>query len=175
MLLGLSHGARVWGIYELTDEGTDRSDPEQNFGLTESATNGYVLKPAFFTLQRVARILGTNWSYLPNIPARLATSDNPPQMNPSLGATTVSGPQMEWFSTTHGYAGSVWRAGPYDEITTPARVTLRPALPASARIFAADVVTGERLHLAQTNDHGVITINDLPVGSSPRVIEVLLR
>jgi len=175
MLLGLSHGARVWGIYELTDEGTDRFDPEQSFGLTESATNGYVLKPAFFTLQRLARILGANWSYLLNIPAHLATSDNPPQMNPSASSTTVSGPQMEWFSTAHGYAGFVWRAGPYDEVTTPARVTLGTALPASARIVATDVVTGERLHLTPMNERGVITINDLPLGSSPRVIEVLLR
>jgi hypothetical protein len=174
MILGFSHGARVWGIYELTDEGSDRSDPEQNFGIIESATNGYVPKPAFLTLQRLARILGANWIYLPNIPASLATPDSP-QIRPGASATTVSGPQMEWFATARGYAGFIWRAGPYDEIRTPARIRLSVALPATARIVATDVVTGETLHPAHINDHGVITISDLPIGSSPRVIEVLRR
>jgi hypothetical protein len=176
MIIGFSNGARLWSVYELADEGAAWSDPEQNFGITGSAANGYVPKPAFLTLQRIARILGSDWSYLPMPSATLATSDGtsrPAQGAQVSHATTVSGPQMAWFSTAGGYAGFIWKAGPYDDATTEARVTVDAHLPSTPRVIATDLVTGQTLQVATVSERGALTIDHLPLGSRPVVLELL--
>ncbi len=179
MILGFSQGARLWSVYELTDEGVDRSDPEQNFGITSSAASGYFPKPAFLTLQRIARILGFNWSYLFKPPATLATSDGSTgaqQDSEASRAPTVSGPQMAWFSTERGYAGFIWRAGPYDDATTEALVTVRAGLaPLPRRVLATDLVTGQTLRPTIGGKRDALVIDHLPLGSRPVALELLQR
>lgn len=174
MIIGFSHGARLWSVYELADEGANWSDPEQNFGITESAAKGYAPKPAFLTLQRIARILGTDWNALTKPPATLATSDRlGSNFTPVAGTTTVSGPQMAWFSTARGYAGFIWKAGPYDEATTAAQVTTGAAQPTTIRVLATDLVTGEKLPIVTASKRDAMTIDNLPLGSRPIAIELL--
>ncbi len=175
MIIGFGSGARLWSIYELADEGSDWTDPEQNFGLTGTAAKGYIAKPAFFTLQRIAGILGTDWRYLTKPPTTLAVSDSAGHFTPLSAATTVTGPQTAWFSTARGYAGFIWKAGSYDETTTPARITTRFAMASTSRCLATDVVTGEKFRTAVASDHGTMTIDSLPLGSRPIAIELIER
>lgn len=171
MIIGLSNGVRLWSAYEFADEGSDWSDPEQNFGLTGTAASGYAPKPAFYTLQRMADILGNDWNYLAKPPASLAVSDGGTDFISATGTATVTGPQMAWFSTARGYAGFVWKAGPYDDATEPARVTTDAGLPSS--LLATDIVTGERLNAVATRGHGSMMIDNLRLGSRPIAIQLI--
>jgi hypothetical protein len=172
MIIGFGNGVRLWSVYEFADEGSDWSDPEQNFGLTGTAANGYVPKPVFYTLQRMAEILGTDWNYLAKPPAALSVSESGSGVfTPVSGATTVTGPQMAWFSTARGYAGFVWKAGPYDDATVEARVIAEGGMPSAP--LATDIVTGERLNVAVTRDHGSMTIDNLRLGSRPIVLQMI--
>jgi hypothetical protein len=176
MIIGLASGARLWSVYELADEGDDWSDPEQNFGITASAAKGYAPKPAFLTLKRIAGILGSDWNFLAKPPATIATSTGAGANYISAsGASTVRGLQMAWFSTARGYAGFIWKAGPYDEDRIEGRLTMRARFPSAARAFATDLVTGKPLQIAMTSENGIITIDHLLLGSCPVAIELLPR
>ncbi len=180
MILGFSQGARVWSVYEIADERNNRADPEQNFGITSSAATGNIPKPAFLTIQRIARILGPDWKYLHDPPATLAVSNivtGARQDLESSRSATVSGPQMAWFSTAHGYVGFIWKAGPYDDTTT-AKATLilgdnlssRPA-----RVIATDVVTGQTLHPILGAKRDVLMVDQLALSSRPVAVELQWR
>ncbi|HTY54469.1 MAG TPA: hypothetical protein VMB26_04685 [Candidatus Binataceae bacterium] len=178
MILGFSQAVRLWSIYEIADEGPDRSDPEQNFGIVSSAATGYVPKPAFFTLQRIARILGPNWNYLIKAPATLTISGHITSARQDSEATataTVSGPQMAWFATPRGYAGFIWSAGFYDDAATAeAAVTLRGDLASRpAQVIATDLVTGETLRPFVSSERNSLVIDNLVLGSRPVAVELL--
>jgi hypothetical protein len=177
LLLGFSQGARLWSVYELADEGTDRSDPEQHFGVTLPASMGYLPKPAFYTLQRIARVLGSSWNYLPNPPALLVApkiSVVARQDSPASRPDTISGPQMAWFSTARGYAGFIWVAGLYSDDSTDSRLTVHAPLEAPAwHVEAFDLVTGQKIVPSITKRPGALEIDHLPLSSRPVVTELL--
>jgi hypothetical protein len=176
LLLGFSQGVHLWSVYELADEGANNSDPEQNFGVTLPASNGYLPKPAFYTLQRIGRVLGSSWKYFPNPPAVLSVSTigvGARQDALASRADTISGPQMAWFSTAHGYAGFIWTAGRYGDGTTTSRLTLQNALEALPwRVSAMDLVTGDKITPSVISGRGALEIDRLPLGSRPLVVEL---
>jgi hypothetical protein len=116
LVLGLAQGVKLWAPYELVDEGNNPSDPENNFGLVRNSAAGYAIKPAFSSIQRVARILGEDWRYLPVAPFRVSLRDGTSATSEWISnqSSSVSGPQIFWFDTNTALCGFMWEAGYYD-------------------------------------------------------------
>jgi hypothetical protein len=179
LLLGLAHSVKVWAPYELADEGRNWSDPEDNFGLTRTADDGYAPKPAFQTIARIARLLGTKSRFLPDPPATLRICASATACSPApIGekASAVSGPQMLWFRTPRGYAGFFWDAGEFHDGAALGRVEWRAAGERSLRWSISDLLSGAPiLGFARMNSDGSSLVANVPIRSDPVVLELIRK
>jgi hypothetical protein len=175
MLVGFAHGVKVWAPYELADEGGNWSDAEQNFGLTRSAAGGYAPKASFFTIQRIARVLGMHWRYLDPSPATLELCGSEGKCKPtavSTEASAVSGPQMLWFKEDRGYAGFVWNAGEFRSGSTPAHIEWRGPVRSGLHIQVTELSSGKATPWQGDFKDTLPLQVSLPLQSQPVMVEI---
>jgi hypothetical protein len=175
MLVGFAHNVKVWCPYELVDDGDDPADAEQNFGLIESAAHDYVPKRAFYTLQRLARILGPEWRFTPRAAAALmlASGQSPCTAGPvSANGDGPPGVYNLWFHTAGGYAGFIWDGGPDRPGKCDGNLRWRAPDHRRHAVRIANLVDGQTVASAVRWDHGNLSAEHLPIGSDPIAIEI---
>lgn len=175
LLVGLAHGVKVWAPYELSDEGRNWSDPEDNFGLTKGAADDYAPKPAFYTIVRIARVLGLNWRFLPRPPATLQICARADSCAPApvREDSSVVGPQMLWFETRKGYAGFIWDAGEFHAGAAAGRIEWHAPGEGPWRWIVTDLLSGAPIGgFPKVNSSAAPFVANVPVGSGPVVMEV---
>jgi hypothetical protein len=180
LILGLSQGVRLWTVYELADEGQNPSDAEQNFGIVKSASRNYTPKPAYFALQRIARVLNPDWASLPN-PAATVEIQRDTSPNPTWSAlpevrSTVQGVQAYWFATRRGYAVFLWNAGPYQNNNQiNGRLVWSAGQAKPAKIRTLNLVTGQPLTPSIQMSNGQLIAGNLQISSQPIAVECDIR
>jgi Cellulase (glycosyl hydrolase family 5) len=176
VILGLSHGIKLWTVFELADEGENPSDAEQNFGIVRSASRNYTPKPAYFALQRIARLLNPDWAFLPTPAATVETQLDAaaiPAWSPLPAArSTVQGVQAFWFATRRGYAVFLWNAGPYeDNSKISGRLVWNATQAKPKTVRTLNLVTGQLLTPGTQMSNGQLIAGNLQIGSQPIAVE----
>jgi hypothetical protein len=172
LILGFAQGVKLWTVYELSDEGNNTSEVEQNFGLTKSADSGFARKPAFFAIQRVAHFLGSDWTYLAKFPARLDICNGESQCEPAKWTSATAGPKIFWFGEEHKYIGFVWNAGVAERAPGAGRLCWSAPSHKITKVRVTDVVNGEMLAPTITSRNDALVIDQVPLESHPVAIEI---
>jgi Cellulase (glycosyl hydrolase family 5) len=179
VIQGLSNQVSAWCVYEMADDGNDRSNAEQNFGLVQSAESGFRPKPAFYAIRRTAILLGKSWHPLEGRRPRLESvpgSISGPLWKESGSATasTTKGIQMYWFRTDAGYTGFIWYAGPYSETATTGRLEWpsAPAALSTSKTRLIDIVSGRTVASDLRSQGDTLIIDRIPISSRPIAIQV---
>jgi len=168
MLQGLHYGVKLWCFYDMVNDGTDPKEEEDNFGLVRNIDQNYEPKPAFYSLQRVARLMGADWQI--DTRAR-ATLDTTPASAMVVNASLVRGPQMFWFRVGKDYITYVWKAGEYEGPTSAVTgAIIWSNAPRLARVEVQDLVTGKEVPATLSGAKGKVTLSGVPVGSNPIAI-----
>jgi hypothetical protein len=171
MLLGLHGGVKVWCIYDFVNDGTSPSNVEDNFGLVRNINQNYEPKPAFYAIQRVARLMGPDWQIADNITARLDVDTAALPVPKDVPARkVVTGPENIWFRVGNDYITYVWNAGWYIEQPNPplGQIVWTNA-PKVMDISAQDLVTGKKVDVHISKGKNII-LSGVPVGSNPIAI-----
>ena len=167
---GLVSGVKAWCIYDFVNESNDPTDVESNFGIIKDYTHNYEPKPAFYSLQRLARLLGSDWQSLPDIKATLDISfAAQPKTDSKIKAPSA---QMHWFRVGANYVTILWKGGGETDFTAaPAlgRLSWTEA-PKGCIAEAVDLVTGKSVVLKSTSDANGTTLANVPVGWAPVAI-----
>jgi hypothetical protein len=168
LLVGLNAGVKAWCIYDMVNEGTNPTDNEDNMGLVRDITHNHQPKPAFYSLQRVARLMGPDWQMAPEVQAKL---DMTPAPDAAAKPSLVEGPQALWFRVGKDAVTFVWNAGKYVDESAPhvGSVTWSNA-PDIASAQVQDLVTGQMVPAMLTHAGAVFTLAGVPVGSNPVAI-----
>jgi len=167
LLQGLYAGVRAWCIYDMVNEGTSPTDNEDNMGLVHDISRNHEPKPAFYSLQRVARLMGPDWQ---TAPAARATLDISPAPGAAANASLVKGPQMLWFRSGKDYITFVWNAGQYEEQGAALGKIRWSNAPQLAGVEAQDLVTGEKVPATASGTKGAVILSGVPVGANPVAI-----
>jgi hypothetical protein len=178
-ITSLAHGVKAWCIYDFVDDGNDPHDQESNFGLVRDCSRNYQPKPAFYALQRLARLLGPDWQLIDKPPGTLQQAniqpftkgENAGTPTPAVDWVQVDGPQVYWFRVGHDYVTILWKAGWRNADFNPpqGKITWEGAA-AGLTVQAQDLVTGETLTAPLTRAGTTVTVSDLPVGGNPVAI-----
>jgi hypothetical protein len=168
LILGLSQGVKVWAPYELADDGQDKRDVEQNFGITYSGAQGFKPKAAYVAIQRTAELMGSDWELLhPDATLRLPDGST----DRANSNNTTIGPQMVWFKTGQKYIAFLWEAGPMSSKSQNGSIFVRLDHANAARTI--NIVTGRNETKEVTRVDGGVIIKAVPLGSQPTVLELL--
>jgi hypothetical protein len=168
LLLGLAIGVKAWAPYELSDDGDDLSDVEQNFGLTKSTAKHFASKQSYYAIQRVARLMGSDWEFTASPSANLLLTGSDTSSD-KTAASRVTGPQTYWFRTLHSRIAFVWIAGPMSNQSQTATLRIHDSGEA-AKI--TDLVTGSTETRAIVRKGHSDDSIDLQIGSRPIAIEI---
>jgi len=169
LLTGLHAGVKVWCMYDMVNEGSNPADSEDNMGLVRDIAHHHQPKPAYYALQRVARLMGPDWQIASAVTASVDVTLAP---EPEDKHVQVAGPQALWFRVGRDYITFVWKAGwfsanpqvPLGTITwtkAPADVT---------GATAQDLTTGQTQDVKLTREGATLTLSGIPVGSVPVAI-----
>jgi hypothetical protein len=172
LILGFANGVKLWTTYELSDEGDNTSDVQQNFGLTKTAHSGFARKPSFFAIQRTAHLLGSDWAYLTDFPVRLEICNGGSECAPLSATSATVGPQVFWFAEQHRYVGFVWNAGVAGTTPSAGRLLWRGPGHRPHNVRMTDLVTGDRLTPTIISREDALVLDRVPLGSDPVAIEV---
>ncbi len=161
VLPALVYGVKASCVYDFIDETPDPQDVESNFGLVRDLTHQHEPKPAYYSLQRLARLLGSNWQSLSDVHAALEVDRS----------STPGGPEVHWFKVGNRVVTILWRAGPCDVEGAPAlsKLVWKDA-PEGAAAEAVDLVSGKAVDLKTDPDEGGIALSRVPVGWAPVAI-----
>ena len=178
LVIGLSSGAKVWCIYNLMDTADNRFNSNYNFGMVRHKKFNYEPKPVFYAVQRVSRLLGSNWQYVRKPKAKLDVLISrkkkldvwqTPLVDPFV---KVIGPMMHWFKVPDGYVTFVWNSGRYHgEFNAPFGDILWTHDKNIKKIDAFDVVTGKKLKIKTIQKGNKIRLQEIPVGGAPIAIK----
>lgn len=171
LILGFAQGVRLWALYELADEGDNRTDVEQNFGLVKSTSQHFAPKPAFYAVQNTARLLGRFWTYHPACPAVLQRNFGE-TLVPIANASTTSGPQVFCFRTPGTWVVFVWNAGDYGSSSSQVQMKWSGHTAAGLTIRAINLVSGKSLSAAVMRDNHRLIVGKIPLGSEPIAIQL---
>lgn len=169
LLVGLLYGVKAWCIYDFINESANLNDGESNYGLVRDITKNHEPKPAFYALQRLARLLGPDWQSIPDLKAMLDVDVTQP---PNADAwVKVDGPEMHWFRVGSNYVTIVWKAGESDLKAPPAlgKITWSGA-PPNVAADAVDLVTGKSVAVKLSTDTSGTSLSSVPVGWAPVAI-----
>jgi hypothetical protein len=169
LIIGLIYGVKAWCIYDFVNETADPHDVESNMGLVRDYSHHYEPKPAFYGIQRLARLLGPGWRSQDHFKATLdARLSAPPNADHWLIANL---PQMHWFRAGNKEVTIVWKAGKPDVDSPPdlGKIIWLGA-PKGATAQAVDLVTGKNVDLKLKRESKGITLSEVPVGWAPLAI-----
>jgi len=168
LLLGIQAGAKAWCIYDMVDEGTSPTDNEDNMGLIHNIALKHAPKPAFYSLQRVARLMGPDWQTVPDAQRGkldVAITEG--------GGRPPTGPMTTWF---RGVGGAcvvyVWKAGTYTKDAPVMGKIQWAGAPAVTSVEAKDLVTGQIVKVGMSRQGTELTLTDVPVSSNPVAIQL---
>ena len=178
LILTLAAGVEAVCIYDLMDDGIDRYDPEDNFGLVRHEKRRFEPKPAWGVLGRVARQLAPAWKHLPDPPGRLCVEINPlpcnddewqqPPIEPHL---RITAPQAHWFTAGGAWVSFVWRGGRIGgEYREPVGSIVWDGAPEFRSIEMCDLYANQPLPARTSRDGGRLVLHDVPVGAEPVAI-----
>ena len=184
LILTLAAGVEMVCVYDLMDDGTDRYEAEDNWGLVRHEKRGYEPKPAWHALRRVAEALAPAWKHLPEPPARLDVTIRPLPCNadqwqqpPVERHLQITGPEAHWFTAGHAacmgedWVSFVWRAGRISgEYNDPVGEIVWEGAPKFTKIEMRDLFTGQSLPVRPTREGGRLILPEVPVGGSPVAI-----
>jgi|GEM_PF-1795940 len=168
-LIGLAYGVKAWCIYDFVDETADPHDVESNFGLIRDYTHNYELKPAYYAVRRMARLLGPDWKLQPGFGATLdAELVPPPEASPWLKANLA---QVYWFRVGNHEVTIVWKAGKPD-LANPVELgkITWPGADKGITAEAVDMVTGKSVDVKLSRDAHGATLSGVPLGWAPVAI-----
>ncbi len=178
LIIGMASGAKVWCIYNLMDTADNRYNSNYNFGLVRNSKYEYKPKPAFYAIQHISQLLGSDWKYItkPNakldvVIARKKKYDvwQAPMIDPFV---KVTGPMMHWFKIPDGYVTFVWNAGRYHgEFNPPFGDLLWTHNKNIKNIDAFEITTGRKLMLQSVRKGNSVCLKDIPIGGSPIAIK----
>ncbi|MDB5327437.1 MAG: hypothetical protein JWM57_3006, partial [Phycisphaerales bacterium] len=178
LIQGLGSGASLWAIYDLIDDGTASSDAEQNFGLVRH--NDAAPKPAFTSLQRVAKLLGADWSLLTPEQTSLTIENKSGDKNAEEWAQPVEdkaaalGPQVYSFTAAGNPVTFVWAAGRMNlEFKPPVGDVTLTTSDAFKSAECVDLVTGKSKTLKVEKTATGVKVRGVPVGSVPVAVKWL--
>ena len=176
LIQGLGSGASLWAVYDLIDDGTAVSDAEQNFGLVRHSDASP--KPAFMSLQRVARLLGADWSLLRPEQTSLAIDDKSADKNTEEWAQPVEdkaadlGPQVYSFKTAVDVVTFAWAAGRMNmEFNPPLGDVTLVTADEFKSAECIDLLTGKSKKLKIEKTATGVKARGVPVGSVPVAIK----
>lgn len=159
-------------LYNFMDDGVDRYEQEDNFGLICHRDAGYREKPAYAALARLTDLMGPEWVHLPDAAdAALSCDIKPMPVNADLWQQPVqepflvhAGPELHRFRTPERELAFAWRAGRAEGELQAPLAELR--IPAAADITVVDLVTGASIGRVEAADGGSV-VHDLPLGANP--------
>jgi len=167
---GLAYGVKAWCIYDFVDESANPNDVESNFGLVRDYTHNYEPKPAFYSLQRLARLLGSDWKSLPDVKATVDVRfAQPAATNP---ATRPNTPETRWFQVGDHVVTGVWKGGGESNLDAPPALGTLNWLDAPPGITpeAVDLVSGKAVDVKVSSDAKGATLKGVPIGWAPVAI-----
>lgn len=167
LLMGLQAGVKAWCIYDMVDEGTSPTDNEDNMGLVRNISRNHEPKPAFYSLQRVARLMGPDWQMAPDVKAKLDVTLPPEAEDRHV---KITGPEALWFRVGKDYVTFVWKAGWFvAEPNPPLGKIVWTGAPKVTSVQVQDLVSGKTVD-AKLSGSGTVTLSGVPVGSAPVAI-----
>ena len=168
LILGLTQKVTLWSLYELADEGVSSTDAEQNFGLVKSEAEGFAVKPAYYAVQRVCRLLGTHWRHVSRLPDDLMARLDGGQAW-AISQSSTAGPQLSWFHVADGYVGFLWKAGDYQTGGKQEHILLNVSSFEPSRIQLIDLVSRAGIRTVGAKRAGLLS---LPITSDPVAIHL---
>ncbi len=183
VILNFVAGVKSPCIYNLMDDGIDRDECEDNFGLVRNEKLNYEPKPVYEAVKRLIRILGNDWEFVTDPPVKLDLPDQ--QFYRGLHwrkmaeepFIKIDGPLLYWFKKGEKYLCFIWKAGRINGESHPllGRVVWEHA-PAVKPVQIQDVVSGETLPVCIETPRRMgqysmrLIVKDLPVGPAPIAI-----
>ncbi len=174
-ILSLAAGLESLYIYDFMDDGVNRYELEDNFGMVRHESRSYSKKPSWHTLRRLSELMSPEWSMIEKAPAVLNVDLNPLPQNQDLWQhpviepyLNIASPQIYWFKIGKDIVSFVWRGGRISgEYRDPAGSIEWKGAPQFSRIEMCDLHTGESLPVNTSYDNGKLVLPDVPVGGSP--------
>jgi hypothetical protein len=169
VLQGLVYGVKAWCIYDFVDETADPHDVESNFGLIRDYTHHYEPKPAFYSLQRLAKLLGPDWRYQETMKGESAVLVHR-SAPPNAADQKTEYPLWYWFRVGNDEVTIVWKAGKPDFSSPPDLGDIVWPAPKGATAEAVDLVTGKSVPVKLSSDAKSAKLSGVPVGWAPVAI-----
>jgi hypothetical protein len=161
-------------LYDLKDDGPNRYEAENNFGLIDIKNNPKLSARAFM---RLAGFLGGGHEVLLTSPAKMECSIKEPVADdvwkspPTEPFIKIVGPQCYWFKTSKGLVAVFWKAGRYTtEINPPLFRFSQPGFIGPSPREVVDLVTGEKIVPEISRTEKGLLIEKLQLRSTPQVI-----
>lgn len=175
VILSFAAGLESICLYDFMDDGLDRYELEDNFGMVRHEERHYEHKPSWFILRRLSEILSPGWEHIKTSPARLAADINPLPFNNDLWQHPVTepyllinSPQCFWFKVGKDVVSFVWKGGRISgEYRDPCGSIEWEDAPEFRRIEMTDLSTGKPLPANPVIENKKLILPDVPVGGSP--------
>lgn len=178
LILNMVAGVKTIYIYALMDDGTDRFEQEDNFGIVKHEKLGLAKKPAWASIRRLAEILGADCTFVKDAPPILETEINALPYNDDLWQHPVrephlciTDPQFFNFAAGKDLVSFLWLGGRINgEYQSPVGQIVWHNAPEFKNIEICDIFTGEKLPLQTITENGNLNIKEVPVGNNPIAI-----
>jgi hypothetical protein len=178
VILGLAGGAQTMCLYDFMDDGMDRFEQEDNFGLVRNEAADYAPKASFHALRRLAQWLGPDWSFVSAPPAALEAEIKPlpqnqdrwqaPVIEPHL---VITAPQVYWFRVGSDWVSFAWGGGRNSgEYNPPLGRIVWEGAPDFTAIEAVDLVSGAPAEVTIHRAGRRVTVDDIVLGGAPIAI-----
>ncbi len=178
VILSFAAGLESIYLYDFMDDGLNRYELEDNFGMVRNEARNYERKPSWSILRRLSEILSPDWRPVAEAPARLNTEINPLPYNNDLWQHPVKepylcieSPQIYWFKVGKDVVSFVWKSGRISgEYREPSGSIEWIDAPEFRRIEIIDLNTGLPISATPTIHDGKLILPEIPVGGSPVAI-----
>lgn len=178
LILSMAAGVESLYIYDFMDDGIDRYEQEDNFGLVRNEVHCFERKPSWYAVRRLVEWLTPDWEYLKQPPAELMVDINPlphsadlwkhPVKEPHI---CINSPQSYWFITGNDLVCFIWHGGKISgEYCEPIGSMQWDQAPEFRRIEMYNMFTGRYLPCKPAIENGKLIIPEVPVGTSPVAI-----
>ncbi|HCE46330.1 MAG TPA: hypothetical protein DET40_22520 [Lentisphaeria bacterium] len=178
IILTMAAGVESIYLYDFMDDGMNRYELEDNFGMVRHEARCYEKKPSWHTLRRLSEMLSPEWSKVASPPAKLNVEINPLPYNSDLWQHPVkepylciNAPQFHWFKVGRDMVSFVWRGGRISgEYRDPVGCIEWDNAPDFRRIEMFDLYSGQMLPVNPLVEKGKLILPEVPVGGSPAAI-----